>query len=112
MRRNWASAKKKCEREGVCRYCQSFACLPLQPAHLWHRGMGAGRGIDLMNDDLIIPLGEPCHTLFDQHRIDVLPILSLNEQVALVSAAGGIETARRRVCPLQYKRELDESRKN
>lgn len=96
MKRDWTEAKKKCKEEGVCRNCKRYSDL-LQPAHLIHRGMGGS-----MEADNIIPLCQDCHHAFDSHTLDILGLLSLDEQLAMVRNAGGIENARRRACPGQY----------
>lgn len=56
-----------------------------------------------MDRDLIVPLCERCHGQFDAHRLDILHVLGIDEQLALVRAAGGIEQARIRVVPSQYR---------
>ncbi len=100
MKRDWTAAREKCEREGRCRYCGGR---DPQAAHLWHRGMGGG-----MEADLIVPLCFYCHQRFDSHDIDILGLLSLDEQLALVRAAGSLERARQRVVPSEYRREWHE----
>lgn len=92
------AARRKVEGEGCCRVCGTPAdrC---DAAHTWDRSLG-GRGFD--TPDLIVPLcsdvkgGQGCHQLYDQHQLDLLPYLTVDEQVAMVRAAGGIERARRR----------------
>lgn len=96
MKRDWAAAREKCDREGRCRACGD----PYpEAAHLWPRSMGGGQ-----DADLILPLCRACHELFDAHHIDVLSLLSLDEQLALVRAANGIERARIRALSSEYRR--------
>lgn len=38
-----------------------------------------------------------CHKLYDQHKLDLLPHLTLEEQLEVVRAAGNLVTALRRV---------------
>lgn len=97
MRRDWTDAKRKVEAEGVCRNCHSGSTL--EPAHLIHRGMGGG-----MEAENIIPLCRTCHKAFDSHMLDILSLLTLEEQLAAVRNAGGIENARIRLVPSLYRR--------
>jgi hypothetical protein len=96
VKRDWTAAREKCDREGCCRNCG--APHP-EAAHLWPRGMGGGQ-----SPDLIVPLCRSCHGRFDAHLLDVLALLTDVEQAELVAAAGGIESARRRVLPSEYRR--------
>lgn len=98
------AAREKVEREERCRVCHVGPAYKLEAAHLWPRSRGAS-GFD--EPDLIVPLcstvfGGTCHADFDDHRLDLLPFLTLGEQVATVRAAGGLELARRRLAPLAY----------
>lgn len=95
-RRDWSLAQQKCEDEGVCRNCQGT---PVQFAHIWTRGMGSTNDPD---EGIILCLS--CHTKFDRHNLDVLHLLTLDEQITLVRNAGSIERARQRVLPSEYKR--------
>lgn len=51
-----------------------------------------------------IPLCLDCHTEFDRHNLDILELLTLDEQLALVRNAGSIERARQRVLPSEYRK--------
>lgn len=100
------AAREKVEREGGCRVCGAPA-RQCDAAHLWNRSQGA-RGFD--DPDLTLPLCSKikgaergCHDLYDAHRLDLLPYLTLEEELALVRAAkpstgrgSGIERARTR----------------
>lgn len=92
-------ARAKVEREGVCRVCGLGGPDVLDAAHTWDRSLGGG-GFD--DPDLIVPLcsaikgGLGCHDAYDARQLDLLPYLTLDEQVAMVRAAGGIERARDR----------------
>lgn len=99
-------ARRKVEDEGACRVCLTGPARVLEAAHLWPRSRGA-TGFD--SPDIIVPLCKPvglggsgCHDRFDAHRLDLLHLLTLDEQLALVAAAGGIEQARIRACPSSY----------
>ena len=97
-RRNWKEAREKVDLEGKCRSC-GLVGSRLEAAHLWPRSRGG-----LQEPDGIVPLCPDCHRLFDSHRLDLLSVLNLIEQVELVRQAGGIETARIRVLPSEYRR--------
>lgn len=97
-RRDWSEARTKCEDEGSCRI-SGCSGSPLQPAHLVHRGMGGD-----MDADNIIPLCLEHHQEFDRHRLDILHLCSLNEQLSTVRQLGSIERARQRLMPSEYKR--------
>ncbi len=100
------AAREKVELEGVCRSCGDRNTGHLDAAHLWPRSMG-GRGFE--DPARVIPLcslikgGAGCHDDFDSHRLDVLDLLTLEEQVALVRDAHGIERARVRCLPSEYR---------
>jgi hypothetical protein len=97
MRRDWGPAREKVEREGKCRACGPVTFFRLEAAHLWPRSMGGG-----MEPELIVPLCRICHAEFDAHQLDVLHLLTTEEQVAVVRAAGSIERARMRLLPSAY----------
>lgn len=93
--------RAKVEAEGCCRVCGAPA-VQCDAAHVWDRALGA-RGFD--DPDLIVPLcslirgGTGCHDAYDRHELDLRPYLTVDEQVAVVRAAGSIELARRRLKP-------------
>lgn len=87
-RRNWKPLIEKVTDEGQCRYCGSGG--PLDPAHIWPRSLGGT--MELSN---IIPLCRTCHTRYDGGQLDILPVLSLDEQIQAVREAGGIARAYR-----------------
>lgn len=95
-RRDWSAAEAKCEEEAVCRNCGGS---PVQFAHIWTRGMGSSDSADEG-----IPLCLACHTGFDRHDLDVLHLLTLDEQLTVVRNAGSIERARQRLLPSEYRR--------
>lgn len=93
-RRDWKEARQKVEREGFrCRVCRSS--FQVEAAHVIPRSLAPGVGNN-MSADNIVPLCRDCHTEYDQHRLDLLPFLTLAEQVAAVRQAGGIALAYRR----------------
>jgi 5-methylcytosine-specific restriction endonuclease McrA len=93
-RRNWKEARQKVEREGFrCRVCRSS--FQVEAAHVIPRSLAPGVGTN-MSADNIVPLCRECHVEYDQHRLDLLPALTLPEQVAAVQQAGGIALAYKR----------------
>lgn len=93
------AARAKVEAEGMCRVCGIGGPERLDAAHVWDRSQG-GPGFD--DPDAIVPLcsrikgGVGCHDDYDAHRLDLLPYLRLDEQLALVRYSGSIERARNR----------------
>lgn len=110
-RRSWKAALEKVEAEGQCRVCGTTEYL--DAAHTISRkaqdvevtGSRGGRHIYVMPDS-VVPLcngfANGCHGLYDGRELDLLPYLSIDEQLNAVDAAGGIEMARRRLCPSEY----------
>lgn len=97
MKRNWTHARPKLVKEGRCRVCG--ASESLQAAHTIGRAkqdVKEGEGM-LVLPDAIVPLCQSCHESYDGRRLDLLPYLTLWEQVSAVEAAGGIERARKRL---------------
>lgn len=92
------AGRQKVEDEGCCRVCGAPAS-QCDAAHLWDRSLGS-KGFE--ETDLIVPLcaqikgGHGCHGLYDAHQLNLLPYLTLREQVALVWAAKGIARAHKR----------------
>jgi hypothetical protein len=120
VRRNWAAARHKVELEGKCRNCGTTD-VHLEAAHIL--GRRADRRPPLnWNEDLdgmwgepfevsparIVPLCGPsgesssCHCRYDEHKLDLLPLLNEDEQLQAVADAAGIELARRRLLPSAY----------
>lgn len=93
-RRDWREAREKVEEEGRCRVCRTGG--RLEAAHVIPRSLapGVGSNQDAAN---IVPLCPRCHSEYDLHRLDLLPYLRLEEQVAAVSTAGGLALAIRRI---------------
>lgn len=117
-RRYWKDARGKVEDEGRCRlYRHDLGCAgPLEAAHVIgrehdpHMGLVPGvGGYDLyVRPVSVVPLCRVHHDRYDgrsQPWIDLLPALTLDEQLAAVEDVGGIELARRRLCPTAYRVE-------
>jgi hypothetical protein len=103
LRRNWDLAIAKIADEGACRAC-GRSDRKLDCAHVVGRRADVRSGnTAIVNPDSIIPLCGPstdtasCHCRYDQHRLDVCGLLSLDESVQAVRDAGGLGAAYRRV---------------
>ena len=104
MNRNWQAARAKVDAEG-CRL--SGATQGVEAAHIIGRSqdfftLGCDRyklhAKTLTVEPLrIVPLRADLHRAYDRGEIDLLPNLTLEEQVQAVRDAGGIEAARRRL---------------
>lgn len=112
MRRDWTLARKKVDSEGKCRYCRSMV-RNLEAAHLIGREADekpeTGKTIKV-NPDSIVPLCGPfgdsnsCHTLYDHHSLDILPYLTLQEEMQAVKDASRLSGSKRKGLALAYKR--------
>lgn len=89
MKRGKGFSASKAQRAKVdgetCRRCGAPF---VDPAHVVDRSLG---GCD--DEDCVCPLCRRCHRLYDEGRIDILPLLSLKEQAHAVAHIG-IERAR------------------
>lgn len=94
-RRDWTEARRKVldDDEGRCRICRST--WRVQAAHVIPRSLAPGLANN-MGADNIVALCEECHGAYDRHEVDLLPYLTLAEQLAAVRQAGGIALAYRR----------------
>lgn len=108
VRRYWEAARAKVEREAACRTCNET--VGLQAAHVISRTHdrsfdalwpGAELPDDFKPDDLyvnpddVVPLCRRCHGLYDARALDLLPALTIAEQVAAVRAVGIVAALRR-----------------
>jgi hypothetical protein len=90
MKRDWGPAREKVDRERACRVCGYSA---LDPAHIIPRSrVKPGPGEDPRN---IVPLCRLCHELYDLGRLDLLPVLSREEQAYAVLLVGLAEAYQR-----------------
>lgn len=96
--RDWAAARGKVELEGACRACGRGA--PLDAAHVIGRTHDYSAPLDpegwepgVVVPERVIPLCRLCHDAQHAHRLDLLPLLDLSEQVQAVADAGGISRA-------------------
>lgn len=89
MTRDWTAARLKIERE-PCRVCLSPF---VDPAHIIPRSrVKPGPGEDARN---IVPLCRVCHRAYDEGRLDILPVLTREEQAYVVGLVGLTEAYRR-----------------
>lgn len=114
-KREWTFARRKVEEEGACRICGDTR--DLHAAHILGREHDKKR----LNGDRefgplwfvepvrVVPLGGEfgcgCHGRYDRHEVDLLPVLTLDEQLQAVKDAGGLEHARLRTAPTAYETE-------
>lgn len=88
--RNWQYARAKVDAEGGrCRVCQNTGS---EAAHT------IGRTHDrdgIVHPHDVVPLCKKHHTAYDQHKLDLLPYLSHDEQAAAVSHVGIVSAMRR-----------------
>jgi hypothetical protein len=112
-KRDFSDARAKVEEEGVCRACgiPDDSTLDgqrvwLEAAHVIPRALSdevlegpRGGKVRHVPRDAVVPLCAPdrCHLLFDENRLDLLSVLTLEEQLFAVRVAGGIENARRKI---------------
>jgi 5-methylcytosine-specific restriction endonuclease McrA len=89
-KRSWDQAAVKVVEEGRCRSCGAVGAL--DPAHVIPRSaVKPGPGEDPRN---VIPLCRACHNATHHQLLELLPLLSLEEQAYAVGLVG-IERARR-----------------
>lgn len=97
MRRDWADAREKIDG-AVCRLCGNWnpdACHVIGRARDERK---RGSSVAYVNPASVIPMCRSCHQSYDAGRVDILPYLSLDEQVQAVKDAGGLALAMRRIC--------------
>lgn len=49
-----------------------------------------------------MPLCRSCHEAYDARELDILHVLTIDEQLNALEAAGGLESARMRLAPSLY----------
>lgn len=114
-RRDWSEARKKIESEARCRRCLRND-VPLDAAHVIGRSRdkprveGSTSRVLFVHPSSVIPLCRSCHAAYDLKEATILPFLTLEEQIRAVEDAGSIETARRRLDPLDYTEEIRQAR--
>ena len=112
--RSWDAAIEKCRDEGECRVCKIQR--GLDAAHLAKREhdqpVRPGAKRLKVEPDNVIPLCAHDHYAFDHSELDVLPYLTVEEQLHVVRVLGGIEQARRRLAPTDYHRRIEQARRD
>lgn len=116
--RDWADARSKIDEEGCCRICKR-SDVPLEAAHVLGRehdepkiGVGGGQlKVLYVRPDRVFPACGPfpngCHGDAEYRRINVLPFLTIEEQVRAVLDAGGIAPAHMRLAPVTHREEVE-----
>jgi hypothetical protein len=114
-RRDWSDARRKVDDENRCRRCLR-SDVRLEAAHVLGRRYdkprveGSTTKVLYVHPDSIWVACTSCHQLYDAHRIGILGFLTPAEQVRAVQDAGSIESARRRLDPLDYSPTMLEAR--
>lgn len=110
-KRDWSAAILKVEREAVCRICASHDVVTdgaVEAAHI------IGREHDRWREDLqaywvdpdsVVPMCGLHHESYHARDLDLLPYLTLDEQLVAVDQANGIYSAYRKTCPATFARE-------
>lgn len=122
--RYWDDARAKVEHEECCRICKKPAAFgrPLEAAHVLGREHDEPRISPITGEPLkelyvhpnrtfpaCGPFPNGCHGDAEYRRINVLPYLSLEEQLQAVRDADGIEAARIRLAPVEHREEVERS---
>ena len=99
-RRDWREARAKVEAEVRCRVCKGSPP-HIEAAHVIGREhdepLSAETKVLWVDPERIVPLCGICHGHYDAHALDLLPYLTLDEQLQAVRDAGGIALALRRI---------------
>ena len=118
-KRDWTDARAKVDAAGCCRICKRED-RPLEAAHVLgrehdepkvSRATGEILAELYVHPDRIVeacgPFPEGCHGEIHQKTVDLLPYLTLEEQVQAVRDAGGIQHARVLLAPVDHRAELE-----
>ena len=111
LRYSLSEALDKKEEEGICRACLrpdgsviDGEIIRLECAHTIGRDRQdeivvgpRGGETRVVKRESTVPLCGDCHRAFHAHRLDLLPYMTLEEQLDAVRAAGGILSALKRV---------------
>ena len=124
-KRDWSAARAKVTEEGCCRICKR-SDRPLEAAHILGRehdepkvrvdaktGELVGTKVLWVEPVRIVPACGPfpdgCHGDIDMRRINLLPYLTLEEQIRAVEDSGGIAPAYMRLAPVSHREEVEAS---
>lgn len=122
-RRQWQQAREKVDHEGMCRVaaggwgrnpCDEST---VEAAHIIGREHDKNMPMFRFGRPTapwrsytvapcrIVPLCRKHHRAYDAHELDLLGYLTPEEEAQAVLDAGSLESARRRLCPSEYRRE-------
>lgn len=122
--RFWDDARAKVDEEGCCRICKRPPApgRPIEAAHVLgrehdepmvSRSTGEILRVLYVAPDRIFPACGPspsgCHGMAERKEINVLPYLTLEEELQAIRDAGSIEAARIRLEPVTHNREVREA---
>jgi hypothetical protein len=109
-KRIWDDARAKVEEEGKCRVCGIYddatidgTRVHIEAAHTIGREHDAvmvgprGGEVIHVHPDSVIPLCSDDHRALHERRLDLLPYMTLEEQIEATRAAGGIYSAYERL---------------
>lgn len=120
-KRDWTDARAKVEEEGCCRICKR-SDRKLEAAHILGREhdepkvrQASAGGVILkelyVHPNRVVPLCGPfpegCHGDVEYHRVNLVHVLTLDEQLQAVKDAGGIGEAWRALAPVDYRAEVE-----
>ena len=105
MNRVWTE-EAQAKRVYGCRIC---AKNEVELAHVtgrkYDRPRTPGAKTVYVEPESVIPLCVEHHRAYDAHALDILSYLYLPEQIRAVEDLGSIESARRRLCPSEFRSE-------
>lgn len=109
--RDWRDSLAKLEAEGRCRVCGVER--GLQQAHTvgrTHDAAKPGQKTLWVDPDAIIILCQHCHADQGAGDLSILEFMTAAEQLYAVRTLGSIEAARRKLDPLDYRRDIEAAR--
>ncbi len=80
-KKDWTRCREKVESEGRCRACKKIG--PVDPAHTISRAQGGAQ-----EPESVIPLCRDCHRKEHAGELDLLPLLTRDEEVEAVRVVG------------------------
>ena len=122
--RFWDDARAKVDEEGCCRICKRPPApgRPIEAAHVLgrehdepmvSRSTGEILRVLYVDPNRIFPACGPspggCHGMAERKEINVLPYLTLEEELQAIRDAGSIEAARIRLEPVTHNNEVREA---
>jgi predicted restriction endonuclease len=99
IERDWTDARAKCVAEGRCRVCGRKG--KVEAGHVIGREHDRPRTLGeaklWVNPLDVVPLCTTHHRAYDHRKLDLLGVLTVEEQARAVYVAGGMITALRRI---------------